>query len=136
MNQYVCCCLGLCASIAAPASGQTVQEPAPPEPPPPVFELTPEAYFQLDWRGYPESPVTPGTGRLEFNTFEVRRMRAGATGQWRGMRFELTLDPQASHEKIREPRGATHQHLELARLDHPFLVSVHERQALERDLEA
>jgi hypothetical protein len=54
----------------------------------------PEAYIQLDWRGYPESPVTPGTGRLEFNTFEVRRMRAGATGQWRGMRFEFTLDPQ------------------------------------------
>jgi len=94
MNRYVCCFLGLCASIAAPAAGQTVQEPAPPEPPPPVFELMPEAYIQLDWRGYPESPVTPGTGRLEFNTFEVRRMRAGATGQWRGMRFEFTLDPQ------------------------------------------
>ena len=94
MNRCVCCVLALCASIAAPASGQTVQEPALPEPPPPVFELTPEAYLQLDWRGYPESPVTPGTGRLEFNTFEVRRMRAGATGQWRGMRFEFTLDPQ------------------------------------------
>lgn len=94
MNRYVCRVLALCAFIAAPAAGQTVQEPAPPAAPPPVFELTPEAYIQLDWRAYPESPATPGTGRLEFNTFEVRRMRAGATGQWRGMRFEFTLDPQ------------------------------------------
>ena len=86
--------LALCAVMTAPAAaGQTAQEPTP-EPPPPVFELIPEAYIQLDWRAYPESPVAPGTGRLEFDTFEVRRMRAGATGRWRGARFELTLDPQ------------------------------------------
>ena len=53
-----------------------------------------QAYIQLDWRAYPESPVTPGTGRLAFNTFEFRRLRAGVNGQWRGVRFELTLDPQ------------------------------------------
>ena len=59
-----------------------------------MFELVPEAYIQLDWRSYPESPVSPGTGRLEFNTFEVRRLRAGVNGQWRGVQFELTFDPQ------------------------------------------
>ena len=37
---------------------------------------------------------SPGTGRLEFNTFEVRRLRAGVNGQWRGVQFELTFDPQ------------------------------------------
>jgi hypothetical protein len=65
-----------------------------PKAPPPVFELVPEAYIQLDWRGYPESSVTPGTGRLSFDTFEVRRLRAGVNGQWRGVRFEVTTDPQ------------------------------------------
>src|SRR4029450_1052276 len=43
---------------------------------------------------YPQSPVAPGTGRLEFNTFEVRRLHAGVNGRWRGVRYELTLDPQ------------------------------------------
>ena len=94
MTGNICRFLALCAVIAAPAAGQNAQEPKKPQPPPPVFELIPEAYIQLDWRAYPESSVAPGTGRLEFNTFEVRRMRAGATGRWRGARFELTLDPQ------------------------------------------
>lgn len=95
MNRHISCVLALCAVVAAPAAaGQNAQEPVEPEPPRPVFELIPEAYIQLDWRAYPESPVAPGTGRLEFNTFEVRRMRAGATGRWRGARFELTVDPQ------------------------------------------
>jgi len=94
MTGNICAFLALCAVIAAPAAGQNAQEPKKPQPPPPVFELIPEAYIQLDWRAYPGSSVTPGTGRLEFNTFEVRRLRAGATGRWRGARFELTLDPQ------------------------------------------
>jgi hypothetical protein len=84
--------LALCMAFAAPAAGQTVQEPTEPEPP--IFELVPEAYIQLDWRAYPDWPVVPGTARLEFSTVEVRRLRAGASGQWRGIRFELTVDPQ------------------------------------------
>lgn len=82
---------GACA-IAAPASSQT-SDAARRKQPPPVFELTPEAYIQLDWRDYPNSPVAPGGGRLEFNTFEVRRLRGGVDGRWRGLRFEVTLDP-------------------------------------------
>ena len=81
-------------SVAIPANAQTSDAAARRKQPPPVFELTPEAYIQLDWRGYPESPVAPGSGRLEFDSFEVRRVRAGFDGRWRGLRFELTLDPQ------------------------------------------
>jgi Phosphate-selective porin O and P len=93
MTTHVCSVLALCVATAAPAmAGQSAQEA--PEPPPPVFELVPEAYIQLDWRSYPEWPVSPGPGRLEFNTFEVRRLRAGVNGQWRGVQFELTFDPQ------------------------------------------
>ena len=86
----------VCAAcaVASTASAQTIDAAARRKQPPPVFELTPEAYIQLDWRGYPESPVAPGSGRLEFNTFEVRRLRAGVNGRWRGVRFEMTLDPQ------------------------------------------
>lgn len=79
---------------AIPANAQTSDAAARQKQPPPVFELTPEAYIQLDWRGYPEWPVAPGGGRLEFNTFDVRRLRAGFDGRWRGLRFELKLDPQ------------------------------------------
>ena len=95
MTQSTWALLAICLAFAAPvAAGQNAAQSKEPEPPPPVFELVPEAYIQLDWRTYPESPVAPGTGRLEFATFEVRRLRAGAAGQWRGVHFELTLDPQ------------------------------------------
>lgn len=84
--------LAFCLAYAAPTlAGQSAQET--PKSPPPTFELVPKAYIQLDWRGYPDSPVTPGTGRLAFNTFEARRLRAGVDGQWRGTRFEFTIDP-------------------------------------------
>jgi hypothetical protein len=94
MRGHIFRLLALCAVVATPAAGQNAQEPIEPEPPPPVFELIPETYIQFDWRAYPEYPVEPGTGRLEFDTFEVRRVRVGATGQWRGARFEFTVDPQ------------------------------------------
>ena len=93
MTRHLCSVLVLCVATAAPAMARQNAQEAP-EPPPPVFELVPEAYIQLDWRSYPEWPVSPGTGRLEFNTFEVRRLRAGVNGQWRGVQFELTFDPQ------------------------------------------
>jgi hypothetical protein len=84
--------LVLCLTYAAPVlAGQSGQEA--PSSPPPTFELAPKAYIQLDWRAYPDSPVTPGTGRLAFDTFEVRRLRAGVDGQWRGARFDFTIDP-------------------------------------------
>jgi len=83
----------LVLAVAMPAFADQAAAPSPAEAPP-VFEVVPEAYIQLDWRGYPDSPVSPGTGRLEFDTFEVRRLRAGASGRWRGARFEFTADPQ------------------------------------------
>lgn len=93
MTRHLRWLLALCMANAAPTlAGQNVKEG--PDPPPPTFELTPEAYIQLDWRAYPESPLTPGTGRLAFDTFEIRRLRAGIDGQWRGVRFEFTIDPR------------------------------------------
>jgi hypothetical protein len=81
----------LCVLAASAAAGQsTGQQPSPPA----TFEIVPQAYVQLDWRAYPGSPVAPGTGRLQFDTFEVRRLRVGLDGHWRGLRFELTTDPQ------------------------------------------
>ena len=82
----------LLCGLAVPAGAGQRSEP--PAPPPATFELVPEAYIQLDWRAYPQSPIAPGTGRLPFDTFEVRRLRAGVDGRWRGVRFELTTDPQ------------------------------------------
>ena len=61
-----------------------------------TFNLRPRAYVQLDWRGYPDWDVSPGTGRLEYNRFEARRFRAGIDGSWRAVAFEVTVDPQDS----------------------------------------
>ena len=83
----------LSLAVVVPAGAQQTV-PQPTAPVRPTFELIPEAYVQLDWRGYPEWTVAPGTGRLQFNTFEVRRLRAGADGRWRQVRFEVTVDPQ------------------------------------------
>ena len=59
-----------------------------------TFEIAPRAYAQLDWRGYPDWSVSPGGGRLEHDTLEVRRLRVGVDGRWRRFAFELTFDPQ------------------------------------------
>lgn len=81
----------VCWAVAAlPAAGQNPEQP---KSPPPTFEVVPEAYIQLDWRSYVDSPVTPGSGRLDFDTFEVRRLLAGVDGRFRGVRFEFTMDP-------------------------------------------
>ena len=59
-----------------------------------AFEIAPRGYIQLDWRGFPEWTVAPGTGRLTYDTLEVRRARVGVDGRVRQVSFELTLDPQ------------------------------------------
>jgi len=82
-----------CACLAGRASAQQVEE-RPGERESGSFELAPRAYIQLDWRAYPDWPVTPGTGRLEYATFAVRRLRGGVDGRWRRIAFEVTLDPQ------------------------------------------
>ena len=57
------------------------------------FEISPRGYVQFDWRGYPDWTVATGSGRLEYETFAVRRARVGVDGQWRQMSFEFTVDP-------------------------------------------
>jgi hypothetical protein len=59
-----------------------------------AFEIAPRGYIQLDWRGFPEWTMAPGTGRLAYDTVEVRRARVGVDGRVRRVSFELTLDPQ------------------------------------------
>lgn len=58
------------------------------------FEIAPRGYVQFDWRGYPDWPVTPGSGRLALDTFQVRRARVGVDGRVGRMSYELTVDPQ------------------------------------------
>ncbi len=57
------------------------------------FEIAPRGYVQLDWRGYPDWDIATGTGRLNRETVEVRRLRGGVDGRWRAMSFEFTVDP-------------------------------------------
>lgn len=59
-----------------------------------LFEITPRGYVQFDWRGYPDWPVSPGSGRLNLDTFQVRRARAGVDGRLGRLSYELTVDPQ------------------------------------------
>jgi phosphate-selective porin len=79
-------------TVSGPATAQQPQAEAVQERR--AFQVNPRGYVQFDWRGYPDWPVEPGGGRLEFNTFEVRRARIGLDGRWRRMSFEVTLDPQ------------------------------------------
>ena len=72
----------------APVSAQDAPAPDP------VFTIAPRAYVQFDRRGYPEWDVLPGTGRLNHDTLEMRRVRVGVEGQLRRVSFEVTIDPQ------------------------------------------
>jgi hypothetical protein len=58
------------------------------------FEIAPRGYVQFDWRGFPDWPVTPGSGRLTHDTLEVRRARVGVDGSWGRLSYEVTVDPQ------------------------------------------
>jgi phosphate-selective porin len=78
----------LCGVAAVAASAQEPEAGAQQK-----FELTPRGYVQFDWRGYPEWTVAPGSGRLDYDTLEVRRLRAGLDGQWRRLSFEIGVDP-------------------------------------------
>jgi hypothetical protein len=80
-------------AVSVPAYAQQTTQEANAEPSR-SFELAPRAFIQLDWRGYPDWTVAPGTGRLDLDTFQVRRLRGGVDGRWRWIAFELTLDPQ------------------------------------------
>lgn len=57
------------------------------------FELEPTGYVQFDMRAYPDWGVTPGSGRLRFDSFELRRARPGVAGRWKRLSFEVTVDP-------------------------------------------
>jgi hypothetical protein len=81
----------LCAVLLAGAGTAQAQQPAAANP---EFEFTPTGYVQLDWRGYPDWDVPTGSGRLNRDTFEVRRARLGVDGRWRRLSYEVSIDPQ------------------------------------------
>ena len=54
-------------------------------------EITLRAYVQFDWRGFPGWTTSlRDTGRLEPDTLDVRRLRAGIDGRWRRWSFEAS----------------------------------------------
>ena len=59
-----------------------------------AFEIAPRGTYNSTGEVSPEWTVTPGTGRLTYDTVEVRRARVGVDGRVRQVSFELTLDPQ------------------------------------------
>ena len=81
----------LCAALIAGAGAAHAQQPAAANP---EFEFTPTGYVQLDWRSYPDWHVPTGTGRLNRDTFEVRRVRLGVDGRWQRLSYEVSVDPQ------------------------------------------
>lgn len=81
-------CIG--PPVRSAAAQTTETAPAPNS----VFEIAPRGYVQFDWRGYPDWPVTPGSGRLTFDTLEVRRARVGVDGRLGRVSYEFTVDPQ------------------------------------------
>jgi hypothetical protein len=84
------CLVTLIGLHARPARGQQADAPRDEDR---AFEIAPRGYIQLDWRGFPDWTVAPGTGRLTYDTLEVRRARVGVDGRVRQVSFELTLDP-------------------------------------------
>jgi Phosphate-selective porin O and P len=86
--------VGVLALIALHASRVAAQQAEASQDRNRTFEIAPRGYIQLDWRGYPEWDVSPGTGRLTYDTLEVRRARVGVDGRVKQVSFEVTLDPK------------------------------------------
>ena len=72
----------------------TAASPALAQQPEPDFQIAPRGYVQFDWRGYPDWEVPTGTGRLNREPFETRRVRLGFDGRVKRVSFEVTVDPQ------------------------------------------
>jgi hypothetical protein len=85
------------AAIVAGAAVAHAQQPAASNP---EFEFTPTGYVQLDWRSYPDWNISTGTGRLNRDTFEVRRVRLGVDGRWRRLSYEVSVDPQDDSDGV------------------------------------
>ena len=87
----------LCGALLAAADVTHAQQPTAASR---EFEFTPTGYVQLDWRGYPDWDVPTGTGRLNHETFEVRRARVGIDGRWRRLSYEVSIDPQDDSDGV------------------------------------
>ncbi len=100
------CALGMVSPRAAYAQAESVQTEQTAERPPAGFTIAPRGYVQFDWRGFPDWTVSPGTGRLNPDTLEVRRARVGVEGGWRSLSYEFTIDPaEADGVDVRDAYG-------------------------------
>ena len=71
------------------------------------FEIAPRGYVQFDWRGFPDWPVTPGSGRLNHDTFQVRRARVGVDGRLRRRVLRVDVRSTGSRRYVRARRLRT-----------------------------
>jgi hypothetical protein len=78
----------LLLSALVPASAQ---EPAPAAG---TLTVAPTGYIQFDMRAFPGWDATPGTGRLNRATAEIRRASVGVEASWRRLSFEVSVDPR------------------------------------------
>jgi hypothetical protein len=67
------------------------QEPAPAAG---TLTVAPTGYIQFDMRAFPGWDATPGTGRLNRATAEIRRASVGVEASWRRLSFEVSVDPR------------------------------------------
>ncbi len=70
------------------------------------FEISPRGYVQFDWRGYPDWTVATGSGRLEYETFDVRRA---------ARRCRRTVAPDVVRVH-RRPDGRSRRHADKGRV--------------------
>jgi hypothetical protein len=89
MNRGALILAAVCAF--GPATGFAQDESKTPKK---TFQVTPAGYIQLDFRAFPQWSVQPGTGSLNRDYVEVRRLRGGVDGHWRRLAFEVKLDPK------------------------------------------
>ena len=83
------CRWGVVLACAWPAAAAAQENAADPQ----AFSLAPVGYVQFDVRTFPDWEVTPGSGRLDRDSVEVRRLRAGLDGRWKKLSFEFSVDP-------------------------------------------
>jgi hypothetical protein len=77
---------------AWPVHAQNPEAGAPPAPDG-AFHLTPTAFVQIDLRAFPDWQLDERDTRLQRESFEFRRVRAGVDGSWKQLRFEFSIDP-------------------------------------------
>lgn len=80
----------LTVSLALPGAARAQQASAPADD---GLKIAPIGYLQFDLHGFPDWELEPGTGRLNRDRVELRRLRTGIDGRWKRVSFEVSIDP-------------------------------------------